>query len=112
MRCFECDRQAVALCRWCLGGQCEVHFNRSRGIGPRVRTLRSPNRDHFRPRSMWAECASLENWSQKPRGRSPTTPSDRSSASPAVAIVPSSNNWPISVTPCGTLRGGENFGSG
>jgi hypothetical protein len=26
MRCFECDRQAVALCRSCLVGQCEAHL--------------------------------------------------------------------------------------
>ena len=49
---------------------------------------------------------------QSPGGRSPTTFSDRSSASPARAIVPSSNNRPMSVTPCGTRRGGENLGNG
>ena len=49
---------------------------------------------------------------QKPGGRSPATPNARSSARPARAIVPSSNSRPISVTPCGTRRGGENFGSG
>src|ERR1700741_2688692 len=39
---------------------------------------------------------------QNPWGRSPTTPSDCSSAIPALAIVPSSNRRPINVTPCGT----------
>src|ERR1039457_6853844 len=47
-----------------------------------------------------------------PGGRSLTTPKFRSSASPAHPSVPSSNSRPISVTPCGTRRGGENFGSG
>lgn len=49
---------------------------------------------------------------KNPRGRSPITPNVRSSARPARPIVPSSNSLPISVTPCGTLLGGENFGSG
>src|ERR1700742_3480344 len=49
---------------------------------------------------------------QNPGGRSPATPNARSIAIPAVHIVPSSNNDPISVTPCGTRLGGENFGSG
>ena len=49
---------------------------------------------------------------QNPGGRSPATPKARSSASPARATVPSSNSRPSSVTPCGTRRGGENFGSG
>ena len=40
------------------------------------------------------------------------TPAARSSAMPARAIVPSSNSRPISVTPCGTRRGGEKLGSG
>src|SRR5689334_15427512 len=31
---------------------------------------------------------------------------------PARTIVPSSNKRPMSVTPCGTRRGGENFGKG
>ena len=31
---------------------------------------------------------------------------------PTRPIVPSSNSRPMSVTPCGTRRGGENFGSG
>jgi hypothetical protein len=31
---------------------------------------------------------------------------------PACAIVPSSNSRPTSDTPCGTRRGGANFGSG
>jgi hypothetical protein len=26
MRCFECERQAVGLCRWCFRGQCEIHL--------------------------------------------------------------------------------------
>ena len=50
--------------------------------------------------------------SQKPDGRSFPTPNARSSARPARATVPSSNKRPSSVTPCGTRRGGENFGSG
>src|SRR5450755_55792 len=49
---------------------------------------------------------------QKPGGRSLTTPKIRSSASPALTIVPSSNNRPISVTPWGTRRGGEKVGRG
>ena len=49
---------------------------------------------------------------QKPGGRSLTTPKLRSSASPALTIVPSSNNRPISVTPWGTRRGGEKVGRG
>ena len=49
---------------------------------------------------------------QNPAGRSAITFSDLSSARPARATVPSSNNRPSSVTPCGTRRGGENFGSG
>ena len=47
-----------------------------------------------------------------PAAAPPTTPNARSSASPARATVPSSNSRPSSVTPCGTRRGGENFGSG
>jgi len=49
---------------------------------------------------------------QKPGGRSLTTPKLRSSASPALTIVPSSNNRPISVTPWGTRRGAEKVGRG
>src|SRR5271163_4042434 len=49
---------------------------------------------------------------QNPAGRSFTTANARSSAIPACPSVPSSNSRPISVTPCGTRRGGENFGSG
>jgi hypothetical protein len=26
MKCFECERQAVAVCRWCQCGQCEIHL--------------------------------------------------------------------------------------
>jgi hypothetical protein len=26
MKCFECERQAVALCPWCQCGQCEIHL--------------------------------------------------------------------------------------
>src|SRR5579864_6932769 len=49
---------------------------------------------------------------QNPGGRSPAAPNARSSARPAFTIVPSSNSLPISVTPCGTRRGGEKVGSG
>src|SRR5258706_15705822 len=47
-----------------------------------------------------------------PGGPPPATLASFSSAIPARAIVPSSNKRPIRVTPCGTRRGGENFGSG
>jgi serine/threonine-protein kinase len=49
---------------------------------------------------------------QNPDGRSAATAIPRSSARPARASVPSSNRRPMSVTPCGTRRGGENVGSG
>ena len=26
MRCFQCDREAIGICRWCLLGQCEDHM--------------------------------------------------------------------------------------
>jgi hypothetical protein len=29
VRCFECEREAVGLCRWCLRGQCEIHWRQS-----------------------------------------------------------------------------------
>jgi hypothetical protein len=29
MRCFECERESVGLCRWCMRGHCEVHFSQS-----------------------------------------------------------------------------------
>ena len=48
----------------------------------------------------------------KPCGGSAATFQERSRARPARPSVPSSNSLPISVTPCGTRRGGENFGSG
>jgi hypothetical protein len=35
MRCFECEREAVGLCRWCLRGQCQVHW--SKGLAERER---------------------------------------------------------------------------
>ena len=49
---------------------------------------------------------------QNPFGRSPRTPNAFSSAIPARPIVPSSKSRPISVTPWGTRRFGENFASG
>ena len=30
MRCMECERQAVALCRHCLVAQCDMHLAQSR----------------------------------------------------------------------------------
>ena len=47
-----------------------------------------------------------------PPGLSPITSAARSIAMPTRPIVPSSKSRPISVTPCGTRRGGSNFGSG
>jgi hypothetical protein len=26
MLCFECEREAVGMCRWCFRGQCEIHL--------------------------------------------------------------------------------------
>jgi threonine/homoserine/homoserine lactone efflux protein len=49
---------------------------------------------------------------QNEAGRSSAMPKARSNAIPAWVSVPSSNSLPINVMPCGTLRGGENFGSG
>ena len=50
--------------------------------------------------------------SQNPAGLSRMTSRFFSSSSPAAPNVPSSNRRPIRVTPWGTRRGGENFGSG
>lgn len=30
MRCIECDRPAVTLCRVCFAGQCEAHLAQNR----------------------------------------------------------------------------------
>jgi hypothetical protein len=30
MRCYECDQEAVAVCRWCGVGQCREHLAASR----------------------------------------------------------------------------------
>ncbi len=49
---------------------------------------------------------------QNPGGLSPATRKAASRAMPAAPRRPSSKGGAISVTPCGTRRGGENFGRG
>src|SRR6266496_6333504 len=49
---------------------------------------------------------------QNTDGLCSVTPKILSSANPALPRFPSSNSCPISVAPCGTRRGGENFCSG
>ena len=36
MKCFQCDREAVGVCKWCFLGQCAEHMQA--GLDARLRT--------------------------------------------------------------------------
>jgi len=71
-------------------------------------TRPTQNHSGYSYKGRYATRLSREN----PGGLSSATLKILSSANPTLASLPSSNSCPISVTPCGTRRGGENFGKG
>src|ERR1019366_7328994 len=82
-------------------------------IGPSGGSCSTSWTNRRAPRAAWGTPSRASRASsQNPFGRSPRTPNAFSSAIPARPIIPSSKSRPISVTPCGTRRFGENFGGG
>lgn len=40
MKCFQCERPAVGICRWCFLGQCEEHMRAGLEARARIPTFR------------------------------------------------------------------------
>src|SRR4051812_44756623 len=66
----------------------------------------------FRKLRKPSEQIAAASYSWKPGGLSPVTAKSLSSATPTRPTKPSSKRRPRSVMPCGTRRGGSNFGRG